>query len=72
MLHRDLKPSIFLVDVSDNLQIYDFGLAFFLKEKPTAALGTIARIIPEIDKGSLKKQASHDEKTDFYSLGVYF
>jgi len=70
IIHRDIKPSNILIDLNDNVQVMDFGIAKIIGDKGLtktgANLGTVYYMSPEqvIAKDAL------DNRTDIYSLGI--
>src|SRR5262245_28091682 len=69
LVHRDVKPSNILLDVSDRAYLADFGLSRLSSDaaKPPdveASLGTIDYVAPEQIRGD-----AVDGRTDVYSLG---
>lgn len=69
VLHRDLQPSVVLLDVTGRLRITSFGIAN-LPGNPAYPFtgiqpGTLEYLAPELRRGG-----EPDPRTDIYSLGV--
>jgi WD40 repeat protein/serine/threonine protein kinase len=71
VLHRDVKPSNFLVDAQERLWIADFGLARVRVTSDLTAsgdsLGTLRYLSPEQVKG---RREAVDGRSDVYGLGA--
>ena len=74
IIHRDVKPSNFLLSDSGFLMLSDFGIAKILQSEDVSHLtgngvgiGTPAYMAPEQGTGK-----AVDERADIYSLGVVF
>ncbi|CAG8808967.1 11969_t:CDS:2, partial [Dentiscutata erythropus] len=64
VIHRDIKPENLLIDLNDEIKIADFGyFALYIRRKTFC--GILNYILPEMVEGK-----EHDEKVDFWSLGV--
>ena len=73
IVHRDIKPANLMVDMSLNLWVADFGLAYLQSEQGLTRtgelLGTIRYASPEQVSG---QRVVLDHRTDLYSLGATF
>lgn len=66
VVHRDVKPSNFLLDDSGNAYLTDFGIAGALEgETPGDATGSAPYMAPEQARGE-----EADYRSDLYALGV--
>jgi predicted ATPase/signal transduction histidine kinase len=73
LIHKDIKPSNVLVDVTGEVRITGFGMASHLRSErhsprpPELISGTLAYMAPE-QTGRMNR--SIDARSDLYSLGV--
>lgn len=70
VVHRDVKPSNFLLTPEGKIKMLDFGIAKLLEEdhrltKTGASMGTVLYMSPEQVRGE-----AVDHRSDIYSLGV--
>jgi eukaryotic-like serine/threonine-protein kinase len=71
IIHRDLSPDKIMVDVNDNVKLFDFGFAAITGARRltfanlSASLGTPGYISPEQVSGT-----RGDARSDIYSAGV--
>lgn len=73
IIHRDVKPSNFIVTADDQIKVLDFGIAKLVGEgnhqltKTGTQIGTVYYMSPEQVRGQIL-----DHRSDIYSLGVTF
>jgi tRNA A-37 threonylcarbamoyl transferase component Bud32 len=70
VVHRDVKPSNFLLTPEGKIKMLDFGIAKLLEEdhrltKTGTSMGTVLYMSPEQVRGE-----AVDQRSDIYSLGV--
>jgi serine/threonine-protein kinase len=69
VLHRDIKPSNVLITPTDDVKLFDFGIALSPRAQRLTAtghvMGTARYVAPEVLRGQ-----EPDERSDLYACGV--